>query len=156
MLRGQDGGALQPGKLGHDQIVPRLKAGELPILGHPGHHAGAGDGTGHGVGIFRVAAQDVYVGHPSRGGQIIGDPADPLRGVVRREQERDQKTHGLRTHADGVVAVHMDAQKPQALIACGGDGVHAHDDEIPVKIQRRAVLTHSRHGEGLGADALEF
>ena len=96
------------------------------------------------------------MGHPGRGGKIVRDMADALRGIIRGQQERDQQPHRLRAHADGVVAVHMDAQQPQALVSGGGDGVHAHNDELPVKVQGGAVLTHPGHGQRLGADSIEF
>ena len=96
------------------------------------------------------------MGHLGRGGQIVGDMADTFRGIVGGQQQRHQQAHGLRTHADGVVAVHVDAQQPQAFVAGGGDGVHAHDDQIPLKVQGGAILTHPGHGQRLRADAFEL
>ncbi len=103
-----------------------------------------------------MAAQDVHMGHLGRRGKVVRDMSDALRGIVRRQQERDQQAHGLRAHANGVVAVHMDAQKPQALVSGGGDGVHAHDDQVSAEIQGGAVLAHPGHGQGLGADPFEL
>ena len=156
LFRGQNGRALQASGLGHDQIVACLQPHELTLLRHAGHHASAGDGAGHSVSELRMAAQNVHVRHLGRGRQIIGDPADPFGGIVGGKQQRHQQAHRFRPHADGVVAVYMDAQKSQTLFASGGDGVHAKHDQVAVKVQRSTILAHPRHRQGLGADPLEF
>ena len=156
VFRGQNGRALQGGGFRHDQIVARFQAGQLPIPGHPGHYRSTGDGPGHGIGELRVPAQNVHPSHSGRRGEIVRDMADIFRGIVGGQQQRHQQAHGLRAHADGVVAVHVDAEEAQALVPGGGDGVHAEHDQVSAEVQRGAVLTHTGHGQGLRADALEF